>query len=119
VALQRLVGFPTPRYRHHCLFLERSREKLSKLHGAVSIDALRSRYDAAALCGAIASLVGLVPVGTHCSPTELIAEFDWARVSPQDVELAWDERDGLVARSGSAAGDACAAEDVWRGLRDC
>ncbi len=119
VALQRLLGLPMPRYRHHCLFLERSGEKLSKLHGAISIEALRSRHDAAALCGAIASQVGLVPVGTHCSPTELIAEFDWARVSPQDVELAWDERDGLVARSGPAAGDAGAAADAWRGSRDC
>jgi glutamyl/glutaminyl-tRNA synthetase len=119
VALQRLLGFPTPRYRHHCLLLERSGEKLSKLHGAISIEALRSRYDAGALCGAIASQVGLVPAGTRCSPSELVAEFDWARVSPQDVEVAWDERDGLVAPSGPAAGSACAADGAWRGPRDC
>ncbi len=118
-ALQRLLGFPTPRYRHHCLFLERSGEKLSKLHGAVSIEALRSRHDAAALCGAIASHVGLAPVGTLCHPSELIAEFDWARVSARDVELAWDIRGGLVARSGPAAVVADGGDDAWRGPRDC
>ena len=105
LALQGLLGFPTPRYRHHCLFLERSGEKLSKLHGAVSIEALRMRYDAAGLCGAIASSIGLVPVGTHCRPAELVTAFDWACVSARDVELVWDPRAGLAAD--------------WHGSGDC
>src|SRR4029077_7991310 len=37
VALQRLLGVATPRYRHHLLLLERRGEKLAKLHGAVDI----------------------------------------------------------------------------------
>lgn len=104
VALQTLLGFPTPSYRHHGLFLERSGDKLSKLHGAVSLDALRVRYDAEDLCGVIASSVGLVPAGTRCRPAELVSGFDWARVAAEDVELAWDERAGLVARSGPGGG---------------
>jgi len=104
VALQRLLGFPTPTYRHHLLFLERSGAKLSKLHGAVSLHALRERYDAPALCGLLASAVGLVPPGARCRPAELVAGFDWARVAERDVELAWDPAQGLVARSGPAAG---------------
>jgi len=103
VALQRLLGFPTPRYRHHALLLERTGEKLSKLHGAVGADALRARYDAPALCGLLASSVGLVPPGTRCLPAELVARFDWARVSAVDVELAWNPSAGLVPRSGPAA----------------
>ncbi|MBK7950778.1 MAG: hypothetical protein IPK00_18980 [Deltaproteobacteria bacterium] len=103
VALQHLLGLPTPVYRHHALFLERSGDKLSKLHGAVSIDALREGLDAEALCGLIASAVGLVPVGTHCRPSELVANFGWARVSTDDVLLSWDPVDGLVARSGPTA----------------
>lgn len=103
VALQHQLGLPTPVYRHHALFLERSGDKLSKLHGAVSIDALRTRHDAPALCGLIASAVGLVPVGTRCRPADLVAEFDWARVSAEDVLLAWDPVEGLVARNGESA----------------
>lgn len=112
-AIRRLLGFPTPRYRHHCLYLERSGDKLSKLHGSVSIDALRGRYDAEALCGAIASGVGLVPTGTRCRPADLVAGFDWSRVSIRDVVLAWDERTGLVAAPESAHADG------WRGPGDC
>ncbi|MFO0688548.1 MAG: glutamate--tRNA ligase family protein [Myxococcota bacterium] len=103
VALQRLLGLPTPVYRHHCLFLERSGDKLSKLHGAVSIDALRTRHDAEGLCGVIASAVGLVPIGARCRPADLVADFDWARVSVQDVLLAWDPASGLAAETGPAA----------------
>ena len=128
VALQVMLGLPTPSYRHHALFLERSGDKLSKLHGAVSIDALRTRYDAEGLCGVIASAVGLAPIGTRCRPAELVAGFDWTRVSTQDVELGWDDRLGLIARSGpgadrgveSAADDASAhATPAWRDGGDC
>lgn len=98
VALQGILGLPTPAYRHHCLFLERSGDKLSKLHGAVGTPALRLRYDAEGLCGAVASAVGLVPKGTRCRPAELVAGFDWARVSEDDVELAFYPVDGLEVR---------------------
>ena len=35
VALQRLLGLPTPAYRHHFLLLEESGGKLAKLHGSI------------------------------------------------------------------------------------
>lgn len=104
-AIGRLLGCPLPRYRHHCLLLERGTDKLSKLHGAVSIEALRTRYDAAALCGTLARCVGLVPPGTACRPAELISGFDWSRVGEDDVLVTWDPVAGLVARSGPAAAD--------------
>lgn len=128
VALQAMLGLPTPSYRHHALFLERNGDKLSKLHGAVSIDVLRTRYDAEDLCGVIASAVGLAPAGTHCRPAELVAGFDWARVSPEHVELSWDAGEGLVARSGpgadravgsAPAGAAARAAPAWRDGGDC
>ena len=99
VALQRELGLPTPSYRHHCLFLERSGDKLSKLHGAVDVDALRDRYDATELCGRLASFVGLVPSGTVCRPVDLVDEFDWNRVSQEDVELRWEVDEGLQLSS--------------------
>ncbi len=109
VALQRLLGLPTPAYRHHALFLERSGsgggsgsgagEKLSKLHGAVDVTALRARYEADELCGVIASAVGLVPPGTRCGPVDLVDGFDWGRIADTDVELSWSVDHGLSAAS--------------------
>jgi glutamyl-tRNA synthetase/glutamyl-Q tRNA(Asp) synthetase len=90
VALQGRLDLATPTYRHHCLLLERSGDKLSKLHGSVDVEALRERYDAEALCGLLASDVGLVPVGTRCRPADLVAAFDWSRVSTDDVEFKLD-----------------------------
>jgi len=96
VALQRRLGLATPTYRHHCLLLERSGEKLSKLHGAVAVDALRDRYDPSMLCGLLATFVGLVPDGTPLRPADLVAGFDWERVSAVDVEVAWQPGVGLT-----------------------
>ena len=100
VALQREFMLQTPSYRHHCLFLERTGGKLSKLHGAVDIDVLRERYDASELCGLLASFVGLVPAGTVCRPIDLVDEFDWNQVREEDVELQWDVGEGLQLRPG-------------------
>src|SRR5207302_9840336 len=46
VLLQRLLGLPTPRYRHHFLLLE-ERGKLAKLHGSIPFSQLRARHTAA------------------------------------------------------------------------
>ena len=112
-AIRRQLGFETPRYRHHCLVLERSGGKLSKLHGAVGIEALRRRHDAPSLCGVIASGVGLVPAGTRCRPEELVDAFDWPRVSAADVLLVWDAHAGLAPAP--APGDAAG----WRPAGGC
>jgi glutamyl/glutaminyl-tRNA synthetase len=90
VALQRLLGLPTPAYRHHFLFLERTGGKLAKLHGAVGWRALAGSYSAAELCGLLAWLAGLAPDAAPRTPRELVAGFDWARVRSDDVTLAWD-----------------------------
>ena len=103
VALQRLLGLATPTYRHHLLFLEQRGEKLSKLHGAVDVQALRARYDAEALCGAIAGFVGLAPPGGRCAPGDLVSGFEWSRVAREDVWLEWRPERGLVR--GSDAGE--------------
>ena len=103
VALQRLLGLATPTYRHHLLFLEQRGEKLSKLHGAVDVRALRAHYEAEALCGAIAGFVGLAPRGERCAPRELVSGFDWDRVARDDVWLAWDPARGLVHGAEAAA----------------
>jgi glutamyl-Q tRNA(Asp) synthetase len=106
VALQRLLGLPTPRYRHHLLLLEprpaaaapvdplAPAPKLAKLHGSIPFDPLSARHDARALVGLLAHGIGLRPTTAPCSPAELLPDFDWARVSRRDVVARW--ADGLV-----------------------
>ena len=90
VALQRLLGRPTPVYRHHLLLLEEHGGKLAKLHGAVSLAALRPRYDAPALVGWLAHAAGLLAQPTPVSPADLVAGFDWHRVGARDRLVQWD-----------------------------
>jgi glutamyl/glutaminyl-tRNA synthetase len=95
VMLQRLLGLPTPRYRHHFLLLDPRDGKLAKLHGSIPFSQLRARYDGPALCGLLAHAAGLVPTRAPCSPGELVASFDWQRVPRFDRITRWDDR-GLV-----------------------
>ena len=105
VAIQKMLGLPTPAYRHHLLFLERTGDKYSKLHGAIGLDALRSRMEAREICGQLAAFVGLVPVGTACRPEDLISIFGWDRVRTQDISVEWDPERGLTLGSNSEAAD--------------
>jgi len=113
VMLQRLLGAPTPRYRHHFLLLERrSREvqdgerergaleptrgdKLAKLHGSIPFSELRARHDGPGLCGILAHAAGLSAAPSPCTPGELVSGFDWRRVPAADRVAHWTER-GLV-----------------------
>jgi glutamyl-tRNA synthetase/glutamyl-Q tRNA(Asp) synthetase len=89
VAIQRLLGIPTPRYRHHLLLLERRGEKLAKLHGAVGYAELRAVYGAPALCGVLARAAGLRSSADPVTPGELLRDFDWSRVRDEDCVLHW------------------------------
>jgi len=111
VALQRSLGLETPRYRHHALLLESRDDKLSKLHGAVDVRALREFYDPQALCGALAHFVGLAPPDTRCAPHELVSGFDWSVVSSDDVVLSWSKAAGLEEVERVAASDGSTQRD--------
>ncbi|MDP6977438.1 MAG: glutamate--tRNA ligase family protein [Myxococcota bacterium] len=97
VRLQQQLGFETPTYRHHLLLLERRDRKLAKFHGAVALDELVSRYDAAALCGLLACAAGLVEEPRPMTPRALLGDFDWSRVSQQDRLVEWDGRELTLA----------------------
>jgi glutamyl/glutaminyl-tRNA synthetase len=86
IQLQRLLGYGTPRYRHHFLLLEPAGEKLAKLHGSIPFSLVRGHYDARGLCSALATAANL---GTG-TPRELLATFDWARVPREDLVVRWD-----------------------------
>lgn len=90
VALQQILGLPTPTYRHHVLLLERHQQKLAKFHGSVGAAVLRQHYDAAELCGWLAAVAGLLPTPTACSPADLLPHFSWERVRSDDVPVHWN-----------------------------
>lgn len=95
VLLQRLLGLPTPRYRHHLLLLERHGAKLAKLHGSIPFSRLRARYTGAELCGVLAHAAGLLDGPRPCTPSELVASFAWSRVPATD-RVAHMDGDELV-----------------------
>lgn len=95
VMLQRLLGIPTPVYRHHFLLLEDSGEKLAKLHGSIPLSQVSARYSGPELCGWLAYAAQLQPEPTACSPAELVASFDWAKLPTADRVVRFDADRGL------------------------
>ncbi len=87
VLLQRLLGLPQPRYRHHFLLLEPAGAKLAKLHGSIPWTELRERYrDPRELCSVLATAANL---GAG-SPVELLPSFAWSRVPTADKVARFD-----------------------------
>lgn len=89
VALQRLLGLPTPAYRHHLLLLEERGQKLAKFHGAVGAEALRAHYAPGALCGFLALACGLARDASPQRPRDLLPDFTWDRVAELDRVVGW------------------------------
>lgn len=89
VALQRLLGLPEPRYRHHLLLLDEQGGKLGKRHRSVGADALRAAFDAPALVGWLAHAAGLRERPRPATPDELLADFAWSRVGGPDRVVRW------------------------------
>ncbi len=89
VTLQRLLGLPTPVYRHHFLLLEETGGKLAKLHRAVGWRELREHYTPDALCALLAGAAGLIESTARTCPRELLAGFDWQRVRDGDLPMRW------------------------------
>lgn len=87
VALQRLLGLPTPAYRHHFLLLEPRGDKLAKLHGSIGATALREAMTGEEMCTWLAQTAGL---GHATKPEQLITTFNWANVPTNDVTVRYD-----------------------------
>ena len=92
VALHKLLGHRIPRYRHHLLLLEPQGTKLAKLHQSIAADTLRRHMTADALRGFVAHAAGLTDAPVPVTMTELLAAFDWNRVTRRDHVVVWDGR---------------------------
>lgn len=86
VMIQRVLGLPTPRYRHHFLLLEADRTgKLSKLHASLPYSQLRESLSPEQILGALAHVAGLIDAPRPCRADELV--LDWARVPIADTPI--------------------------------
>jgi len=86
VMIQRLLGLPTPRYRHHFLLLETDRAgKLSKLHASLPYSQLRERLSAEEILGALAHVAGLIDAPRDVRTDELV--LDWSWIPTTDMPL--------------------------------
>ncbi|HEY4056031.1 MAG TPA: hypothetical protein VGM39_05455, partial [Kofleriaceae bacterium] len=84
IMIQRALGVPTPRYRHHFLLLEPRGDKLAKLHGSLPLTSLRSHHAANALVGILAHAAGQQPTPAPLVAASLVERFDWSRVPSVD-----------------------------------
>jgi len=82
VALQRLLGLPTPRYRHVPLVLGDDGTRLAKRHGAVTLPDLATPtpghpgIGASEVLSLLAASAGLVEPGETVTAQQLVARFD-------------------------------------------
>lgn len=90
IYLQQILGFQHPQYAHIPLMVNQAHQRLSKRDGALSIEALKTRYGTPeAILGALAGKAGIVPTCEPLSLHELLEQFN-----PQKLvgvrEIVWD-----------------------------
>ena len=88
-AVQRLLAYPHPTYRHHFLFLENHQQKLAKFHGSVGAPELREHYTPQHLIGFIAFAAGLIEAPDPITASGLLSHFDWNKISKRDKLIEW------------------------------
>ncbi len=87
VLIQRVLGLPTPRYRHHFLLLEPGRDgKLSKLHGSLPYSELRASFSPKEIIGKLSHVANLTDDDEPLSVRRLA--LDWSRVPTEDRVFA-------------------------------
>ncbi|MFN0246713.1 MAG: glutamate--tRNA ligase family protein, partial [Kofleriaceae bacterium] len=92
ILLQRALEITTPRYRHHLLLLESRGEKLAKLHGSIPFTSIREHHDAPSLVGILAYAAGLLPAPVPITAADLVPDFTWSKVSPNDRVITRTDR---------------------------
>ena len=85
--LQELFGFPHPTYGHVPMLLAPDGRRLSKRDRDLDLGELRKRVTPEQLIGTLAFAAGLIDQNTAISAKELAREFDWNRLSGENIYL--------------------------------
>jgi len=80
ILLYRMLGLPEPRWAHAPLVLAADGSRLAKRDKPASLAELRRSSDPRQVVGLLASVSGLAPAGTACTPAELLPGFALDRV---------------------------------------
>ena len=83
LVLQRMLELPEPEYAHVPLVMGDDGSRLAKRHGAPSVAELRGAgAEPAAVVGALAASLGLVPAGESALPADLTPGFRLEGITP-------------------------------------
>ena len=85
--LQELFGFAHPVYGHVPMLLAPDGRRLSKRDRDLDLGELRRHVTAEQLIGTLAYSAGLIDHHESLSARELVAEFDWAKLSGDSIYL--------------------------------
>ena len=85
--LQELFGFAHPTYAHVPMLLAPDGRRLSKRDRDLDLGELRKRVSPEQLIGTLAFAAGLIDQNVAISARELAAEFDWNRLSGENIYL--------------------------------
>lgn len=88
--LIRQMGYEPPTYCHAPLLVVEGGRKMSKRHGDLSMEVLRTTHTPNQLCGKLAFLAGLLDKPEEISPKELLTYFDWNKVPLDEIILPQD-----------------------------
>jgi glutamyl-tRNA synthetase len=88
LVLQRMLELPEPEYAHVPLVMGADGARLAKRHGSPSVADLRDGgTQPAAVVGALAASLGLIPDGERALPDDLWAGFDLKQIPPHTAPL--------------------------------
>ena len=85
--LYRLLGLTPPSFCHVPLLLAPDGRRLSKRDADAGLEVLQGRMSAQAVLGKLAYLAGFHPSAEPAGAWDLLAEFDWDKVSRTDIRL--------------------------------
>ncbi len=91
IALQEMLHYPRPVYRHHLLLLEENDKKLAKYHKSIAWDIIKQHYTAEAFIGVLSQGLNLGVQGAAINPGDLINSFSWDALATDDRPLLWKD----------------------------
>lgn len=88
IDLQQTLGLPTPQYAHVPLVRGADGHRLAKRHGDTRLSHYREQgVSAEAIVGWAAHSLGLIDRNEPCQASELVEQFDWAKIPRIDTVI--------------------------------